>query len=242
MTHARALIAEAIGTFALCFAGILALTSLDLVHDTGPAHPVVAALGHGLILIVMIAALAHHSGAHFNPAVTFGFMITRRMEPVKGLLYIAAQIGGALLASALVAGMYGVDAVIGGTPGPAPDVNILAVLASEAVATFFLVLVIFGTAVDERAPRSVFPFAIGLTVAACILAIGPITGAALNPARVLGPALVGLAFDAHWVYWVGPLLGGAAAALLQHHVLLVRAPDAVVGEHGGPAQSEQRIG
>jgi len=242
MTHARALIAEAIGTFALCFVGLLAITSMDMAQDAGPAHPMMVAFAHGLAIAVMVAALAHHSGAHFNPAVTFGFLVTRRMDPARGLMYIGSQLAGAFLASVLVAGMFGVDAVINGTPGLDNDVGIVAGVLAEAVATFFLVLVIFGTAVDERAPRSVFPLAIGLTIAADIMAIGPLTGGAMNPARALGPALVGLAFENHWVYWVGPLLGGAAAALLQHHLLMVRAPDAITGEHGGPARSEQRAG
>ena len=240
MTHARALIAEAIGTFALCFVGLLAISSQALVGSSEPTPLVGVALAHGLTILVMVAALAHHSGAHFNPAVTFGFLVTRRMAPLTGGLYMAAQVAGATLASLLVAALYGVEPVIAGTPAPASMITAGGVIVCEAVATFFLVLVIFGTAVDERAPRSVFPFAIGLVIAADILAIGPLTGAAMNPARVLGPALVGLAWDGHLLYWAGPLLGGALAALLQHHVLLVRAPDAATAEHGGTTPSEQR--
>jgi aquaporin TIP len=241
MTHARALIAEAIGTFALCFVGLLAISASDILEASGASPLIVIALAHGLIITVMVATLAHHSGAHFNPAVTFGFLITRRITPAKAALYVAAQVGGAVLASALVLAMYGPEAVTDGTPAPGNLITAGGVIISEAVATFFLVLVIFGTAVDERAPRSTFPFAIGFTIAANIMAIGPLTGAAMNPARVLGPALVGWFWDGHWMYWVGPLVGGALAALLQDRVMLVRAPDAVTAERGGTAPSEQRV-
>lgn len=240
MPHFRALIAEAIGTFALCFVGILAIANPGIVGEGGAPALGTIAFAHGLAIAVMIAALGHHSGAHYNPAVTFGFLVTRRMDPVKAGLYMAAQIAGATLASGIIAGMYGFDPVVAGTPLAASDITPLGVVVTEAVATFFLVLVIFGSAVDERAPRSVFPFAIGLTITACILAIGPITGAALNPARALGPALVGWAWEGHWTYWAGPLLGGALAALLQDRVLMARAPSPAVGERGGPAPTEQR--
>jgi aquaporin TIP len=239
MTHARALIAEAIGTSALCFVGLLAISSGAVLGGPDAAPLVSVALAHGLAIAVMVAALGHHSGGHFNPAVTFGFVITRRMDPVKGALYVAAQIAGAVAASAAVS-VFGVDAVVAGTPVPAHGITAGGVIVCEAVATFFLVLVIFGTAVDPRAPRSVYPFAIGLVITADILAIGPLTGAAMNPARVLGPALIGWAWDAHWMYWVGPLLGAAAAALLQDRVLLEPAPSAETAEHGGPAPTEKR--
>lgn len=239
MPHTRALIAEAIGTFALCFVGILAIAHPAVVGGD-PGGLAAVAFAHGLIIAVMVAALAHHSGAHFNPAVTFGFLVTRRMDPVKGALYVAAQLVGATLASGLIAAMFDVQPVIDGTPLAASGMTAPIVIVSEAVATFFLVLVIFGSAVDERAPASVFPLAIGLTITACILAIGPITGAALNPARVLGPALVGGVWDGHWTYWVGPLLGGGLAGLLQDRVLLARAPSPAVAEHGGPAPAERR--
>jgi aquaporin Z len=233
-TPSRALAAEAIGTFALCFAGILAINAGEAASLT------TVAFAHGLALVVMIAALAHHSGAHFNPAVTFGFVVTGRMAPPRGALYVAAQVAGAFLASALIAALFGSEPVAGGTPALAPTVDPLRGVAIEAVATFFLVLVVFGTAVDERAPKSVFPVAIGLTVALDIMAIGPLTGAAMNPARALGPALASGAWTDHWVYWAGPLLGGALAAGLQSAFFLAPAPSPAVAERGGPAPDEQR--
>jgi glycerol uptake facilitator-like aquaporin len=110
----------------------------------------------------------------------------------------------------------------------------------EVVATFFLVLVIFGTAVDHRAPKSLFPVAIGLTVALDIMAIGPLTGAAMNPARVFGPALASGHWSNHLVYWIGPLLGGFLGAAAQHFFLMERAPSPAVAMRGGPAPEEER--
>ena len=239
----RALVAEAIGTFALCFVGILAINASSLIGPEGTVSLTSIAFAHGLAIFVMVAALSANSGAHFNPAVTAGFMATGRIPAARGALYIVAQLAGALLASGLVA-LYDLNVVIGGTPTVATRlVTVPGALVLEAVATFFLVLVVFGTAVDERAPRSVFPLAIGLTVAMDIMAIGPLTGAAMNPARAFGPALVGGEWGQHWVYWVGPILGGIAGAFVQHAFLMERgAPSIRTGTRGGPAPAEQRTG
>lgn len=235
----RALLAEAIGTFALCFVGILAIT-----HGTPEAQGslVAVAFAHGLTIAVMVAALGAVSGGHFNPAVTFGFVVTGRMPVARGALYGAAQVAGALAASALVAAVFGTAPVATGTPAPSAGIGFGQAVTVEAVTTFFLVLVIFGTAVDERAPRAVFPLAIGLTVTLDILGTGPMTGAAMNPARVLGPALVSGAWTGHAVYWAGPLLGGALAALLHHGFFMERAPSPEVAVRGGPAPAEDRVG
>jgi aquaporin Z len=237
---ARALTAEAIGTFALCFIGILAI-NVDLITGSeGTASLATIAFAHGLTIAVMVAALGALSGAHFNPAVTAGFVATGRMTPVRGAQYVAAQLAGALLASLLLAWLFGREVVAGGTPAVSENVRSYGAVVLEAVTTFFLVLVVFGTAVDERAPKSVFPLAIGLTVALDIMAIGPITGAAMNPARAFGPAVAGGAWGSHWVYWVGPLLGGVAAGLLQHRFFLATAPSPATAVRGGPAPSEAR--
>jgi MIP family channel proteins len=239
---ARALTAEAIGTFALCFIGILAINVDAITGSDGAASLTTIALAHGLAIAVMVAALGALSGAHFNPAVTAGFVATGRMTPVRGAQYVGAQLAGAIVASLLLAWLFGREVVAGGTPAMAGSVNPLGGMVVEVVTTFFLVLVVFGTAVDDRAPRSVYPLAIGLTVALDIMATGPITGAAMNPARAFGPALVGGAWDAHWAYWVGPLLGGIAAAVLQHRFFMVTAPSPATAVHGGPAPSEERGG
>src|SRR5919202_2995942 len=167
----------------------------------------------------MVAALGAVSGGHFNPAVTFGFVVTGRMRPVTGAIYWIAQLVGASLAALLLASAFGADPVSGGTPDLARGVSFTTGVMVEAVTTFFLVLVVFGTAVDERAPKSVFPLAIGLTVALDIMAAGPITGAAMNPARTFGPGLASGHWAAHWIYWVGPLAGGALASLVYKYVL-----------------------
>lgn len=239
-TPARAMTAEAIGTFALCFIGILAINVDTINGGEGMASLATIAFAHGLTIAVMIAALGAISGGHFNPAVTASFVATGRMTPVRGAQYLAAQIAGALLASLLLAWLFGLEVVAAGTPAVAPLVKPSGAVVVELVTTFFLVLVIFGAAVDHRAPKSVFPFAIGLTVALDIMATGPITGAAMNPARVFGPALVSGAWDNHWVYWVGPLLGGIAAALLQHRFLMEYAPSLETAARGGPAPLEER--
>jgi MIP family channel proteins len=237
---ARALTAEAIGTFALCFIGILAINTDAITGGTGTASLATIALAHGLTILVMVAALGAISGGHFNPAVTAGFVATGRMAPARGAQYVAAQVAGAALASLLIAFLFGREVVAAGTPAMAGNVHPVGGAVVEAVTTFFLVLVIFGTAVDDRAPKSLFPIAIGLTVALDIMATGPITGAAMNPARVLGPALVGGMWDAHWVYWVGPLAGGIAAAFLQHRFFMAHAPSEWTAARGGPAPSEER--
>lgn len=239
-TPTRALTAEAIGTFALCFIGILAINVDTIIGGEGAASLTSIALAHGLTIMVMVAALGAISGAHFNPAVTAGFVAVGRMTPVRGAQYVGAQIAGAVLASLLLAWLFGLEVVAAGTPAVAPMVKPVGATVVEVVTTFFLVLVIFGTAVDHRAPKSVYPFAIGLTVALDIMATGPITGAAMNPARVFGPALVSGAWADHWVYWVGPIAGGVLAAFLQHRFLMEHAPSAATAEHGGPAPAEER--
>ena len=237
----RVFVAEFIGTFALVFVGVLSISAEQLTGaPAGTTAPLIQiAFAHGLILAVMIAALGAISGGHFNPAVTFGFVITGRLKPLDGGVYWAAQLIGAVVAGFLLTFMGGESYVAAGTPAVAENVGIGMAIVMEAVCTFFLVLVVFGTAVDERAPKSVYPFAIGLTVAASIMAIGSITGAALNPARAFGPALATSEWNHHFVYWIGPLAGGAAAGLLQH-LLLMRAPTPAVAEHGGPSPSEKR--
>jgi aquaporin Z len=238
----RVAIAEALGVFALTFVGILAIGGGPLVGAEGASTLANVAFAHGLTIAVMVAALAAISGAHFNPAVTFGFVVTGRMAPSTGLLYGAAQLVGGLAAAGLLRALFGAAFVAGGTPALSPAVSPTQGIVLEAVATFFLLLVIFGSAVDERAPRSVFPMAIGFTIVLDIMAIGPLTGAAMNPARAFGPALVGGHWAHHLVYWVGPLLGGALGAAVAHFLLITRAPSAAVAERGGPTPSEQRGG
>jgi MIP family channel proteins len=207
-------VAEAIGVFMLCFVGILAI--LNLGGQQGGLTGI--ALAHGLAILVMVAALGHVSGGHFNPAITLGLLLGRQIDPLPAVGYWISQLLGGLLAALVIGSAYGTEVVAGGTPALARPVAVGEGILLEAVATFFLVLVVFGTAVDKRAPASVYPIGIGLTITAGILAIGPSTGAALNPARWFGPAVVSGQYDNALVWVVGPLLGGVAAWLVHDFV------------------------
>ena len=222
----RHFIAEFIGTFALVFVGSGAIIRGGSVLDV--------ALAHGIILAVMVTALMRISG-HFNPAVTLTFMAVRRIEPVMGVVYIIAQIMGATIAAYALKGIFPHDAVAATRVGGqmvASSISFGGAVLLEMIATFFLVWVIFGTAVDPDAPR-VGGFAIGLTIAADILTIGPLTGASMNPARSLGPAIASGVFEAQAVYWIGPIVGALIAGVLYDRVFLRRAPEPI--DHGAVA-------
>ncbi len=236
-------LAEFIGTFALIFIGVLAVVVVDAANlppETSGAGLVTVAFAHGLVIAVMVAALAAVSGGHFNPAITLGFVVTGRMDVGTGAIYWIAQLVGAAVAALLLVALLGSGAVALGTPAVADTITPGIAIALELVTTFFLVFVVFGTAVDERAPSSVFPFAIGLTIALDIMAIGPLTGGSVNPARAFGPALASGAWDDQLVYWIGPLLGGAIAAWVMHFALMERRQAPRVAERGGPTPGEQR--
>jgi len=216
--------AELVGIFALVFVGGAAIMSSQLAHSE---HLLLtAAAAHGLILAIMVTATMRISG-HLNPAVTIGFLVTRRIEPMMGALYIVAQLLGATLAAYALKGLFPHDVAVAtrlGGQALALDVSFAQGVFLEVIATFFLVFAVFGTAVDPHAPK-VGGFAIGLTVTADILAIGPLTGASMNPARSLGPAVASGQFEAQGVYWIGPILGGIAAALLYDRLFLRRGKD-----------------
>jgi MIP family channel proteins len=218
-------IAEFLGTFALCFVGILAIQGSGIAGaPAGTANLASIGLAHGLTIAVMISAFGAVSGAHFNPAVTFGFVVSRRMDVRTGAAYWLSQLAGGLAAGLLLTALFNKGVVAGGTPDLAKAVSTPAAIVLEAVATFFLVTVIFGSAVrEDSAGKSIFPLAIGLTVALDIMAIGPLTGAAMNPARVFGPALASGHWAHHLVFWVGPLAGGALGALVYDWVVAARA-------------------
>ncbi len=210
----KALIAEFLGPFALCFFGILSCV------NAGQHGLVIPALCHGLVIAVLVSAFAAISGGHINPAVTFAMMATRKISMGNGLAYIVAQLlGGLAAAYMLMACGIGKTDIAIGTPAPAPETTALNAIMLEAVATFFFALVIFGTAVDKRAPKMGGLF-IGFAITLDILAIGPMTGGAMNPARWLGPALVNpkMLADAG-IYFVGPILGAVVAGLLYDKVL-----------------------
>ena len=192
---------------------------------------VAAALAHGLILAVMVSALMRISG-HFNPAVTLGFLATRRIEAMMAALYIVAQVLGAVVAGYALKASFP-EAVFTATRGGGLSISLDITggqaFLLEAIGTFFLVFVVFGTAVDLRGPK-VGGLAIGFTLAAVILAIGPLTGSALNPARAFGPAVATGIYEAQLLYWIGPIVGGVAAALLYEHLFIRRDVEPV--DHG----------
>ena len=163
---------------------------------------------------------------HLNPAVTLGFLVTRRIEPMMAVVYIVAQLLGAIARRVRAQGAVPAQRRRGDT-ARRPVISrstsrSVQAIALEAIATFFLVFVVFGTAVDPHAPK-VGGFAIGLTVTADILAIGPLTGASMNPARSFGPAVASGIFEAQVVYWIGPILGGdRRGAALRHPVPATR--------------------
>ncbi len=216
----RPLTAEFIGTFGLVFIG----GGSVVVNEarSGALGLSGIALAHAMVLAVMITALMRISGAHFNPAVTRGLWLTNRIEAKDAGLYVVTQLIAAVVAALLIKALL--PAVAGeiagyGTPRIAGDVAFEKAIVIEAILTFFLVSAVFGTAVSSEAPK-VGGFGIGLVLLFDILVGGPLTGAAMNPARAFGPALVAGEWVGQAAFWIGPLLGGAVAALVWGKVLL----------------------
>jgi MIP family channel proteins len=217
----RSFLAETIGTFALIFFGAGAILQQQATQSVGTTGIAVA---HGLAILISIYAFGHISGGHFNPAVSFGFLVTRRISIVKMLSYWVAQLLGASLAAAILSWVYqgGPVDVHLGTPAIDPTIGPKMGFAIEAILTFFLVTTVFGSAVDPRAPNGFAGLAIGLSITACVLMGGSLTGAAMNPARAFGPALASSYWQDQWVYWLGPLAGGGVAAILYDRFFLAR--------------------
>jgi MIP family channel proteins len=211
-------IAEFVGTFALVFVGV---GSIIATHGS---NLTAIALAHGLAIGVMASAVGHISGGHFNPAVTLGFLVTKRIQPRLAATYWFAQITAAILASFLLTALLpqpAVDAVDLGVPALGTGISPSAGVVIEAVLTFFLVWVIFACAADPRgAFATISGLAIGFTITLDILIGGPFTGAAMNPARALGPQLVQNIWSNAWVWYVGPAVGAVAAACLYDYLYL----------------------
>ena len=205
--------AEFVGTFALIFVGAGAVL---VAAPSAGAGNLDVALAHGLVIAVMASAVGHISGGHFNPAVTLGFLVTGRLSPVVAVAYWVAQFVGAVAGAALLKWIFSGEAEgTLGSPAVGPGIEPEAALIIEAILTFFLVWVIFATAADPRgAFKSIAGLAIGLTITLDILAGGPLTGAAMNPARALGPELIQNEWSDFWIYIIGPLVGGGGAAFL----------------------------
>jgi MIP family channel proteins len=221
------LVAEFLGTFALIFFGVGSICADQFIHASSNGQSSLGLLGialaHGLAIGIMVTSLGHISGGHFNPAVTIGFWVTRKLSTFDTLAYWVAQLAGgaaaAFLLKRLPVDVWGPVQL--GTPDLASGISPANGMIFEAVMTFFLVFVVFATAVDELgAFNKVAGFAIGLTITMGALFGGPFTGAALNPARAFGPALASNHWNHHGVYWIGPLAGGVVAGWLYDTLFL----------------------
>jgi aquaporin NIP len=203
----RRLVAEAIGTFALVFFGAGAIM---VAAKYGAFGQLGIAVAFGLVIAAMVSALGHISGAHLNPAVSLAFALSRHFPWRLVGAYWAAQLAGATTAAFLLRASLGDIADVGATtPSRSAGQSFL----WEAVLTFFLMLVIMAVATDTRALGEAAAIAIGGTVALNALVGGPVSGASMNPARSLGPALAAGQIEALWVYLLAPLIGAALGAL-----------------------------
>jgi aquaporin Z len=211
-------VGEFVGAFALIFVG---------VGSTIYGNIVGVALAHGLVIAVMASAVGHITGGHFNPAVTLGFLVTRRMTTPLALVYWAAQLLGGLLAALLLKWVLPGTAVEGihvGAPSLQNGLNGGEGVVVEAVLTFFLVWVIFATAADPRGSfKQIAGLAIGFTITLDVLMGGGLTGAAMNPARALGPEIAGNYWTDFWIYLIGPFSGAVIAAVV-YELLYLRPP------------------
>jgi MIP family channel proteins len=230
----RKAIVEFIGTFALCFMGIGAIIM------TEGENLVAIALAHGLAIGVSVMAAGHISGGFFNPAVTIAMGVTRKINWYGAGVYVVAQLLGAVAACLVLLATFpeSMRDVVGlGTPAVGSAYSTGNALVAEIVATFFLLFVIFGVAVDQRSAKGLGGLVIGLTISMAIFATGAIGGAALNSARWFGPALVDTNFDDFWIWIVGPIVGAVAAALVFNDVLMV---DDELPEGGKPNRRARR--
>jgi MIP family channel proteins len=214
MKYSRELLAEFIGTFVLVFTGTGAVM-VDKLSNGAVTHLGISIV-FGSIVTALIYSLGHISGAHFNPAVTLAFWSSGFFRRNLVLPYILAQALGAIAASVLLRLSLGAVGNLGATLPR--DGNWSQSLMLETVLTFILMLVIFGSGLDRRAPIGFAGIAIGLTVALEAACMGPITGASMNPVRSLAPALVGGNWQHHWLYWVAPILGAQLAVVVYRHL------------------------
>src|SRR3989440_9808774 len=221
--------AEFVGTFTLVFIGAGSILTIEkLFAPVAVQSPqaasfysglglVAVAFAHGLAIAVMVSAVGHISGGHFNPAVTLGFVVTRRIAPSLAVVYWSMQFAGATAAAALLRWFFDTrtrQLTNLGAPGVGGGIDHWQALVIEMILTFFLVWVVFATAVDPGGTfKSIAGLAIGLTIPIDILMGGPLTGAAMNPARAFGPELVGRHWTDAWIWYVGPFAGGALGAL-----------------------------
>lgn len=219
----RACIAEFLGTFALTFFGAASIIMTDDSIKAG-ASLITIALAHGLVLSIFVPACMYISGGQFNPAVSLGLVVARVQSLRQAAVFIVVQCIASIAAAGALLAMLGDlatgSARLGATLGRLSDAgNIGAVMGIEAILTFTLTFVILAAVVDKRAHK-MGGFVVGMAVAAGICAAGPLTGASMNPARSLGPALVGNYWEMHYAYWLAPITGAVIAGLVYRFVWL----------------------
>jgi len=222
---ARRLVAEALGTFSFVFVGAAVVVVNGGFPNSGIGLLGIA-LAHAVALSIMITATMTISGGHLNPAVTIGLLAARRISVLSAVAYVVTQLVAATLAAFLVKALLPAGAVrsaMVGVPVIAGSMTLGQAIGLELVLTFFLMFAVFGTAVSPDAPR-VGGFGIGLVILFDILVGGPLTGAAMNPARAFGPAVASGEGVGHIVYWVGPVVGALLAALVWEYFLLPKGP------------------
>ncbi len=244
-SYAEQAIAEFVGAFALIFIGAGSVVILSQTLGGGTAVLGIA-LAHGLVLAIMVTNLGHISGAHFNPAVTVGAWVAGKIETARALAYIVAQFAGAiagagLLRLALPERIWKPSSLGATLVAHNADITNAKAVLIEAILTFFLVFTVFATAIDDRgAFKSIGGFAIGLVLSFDILVGGVLTGASMNPARTLGPALISGKWTDFWIYVAGPLTGAIIASVLYWLSFLrtreVSAPRSEVPIGGGPEE------
>ena len=230
MVNPRAWFAEAIATFGLVFFGPLSVILSVVVFGNGLSIEAILmiSLGHGAIIALMVYAFGHVSGAHINPAVTIPMMITKKISVADGVGYITFQVIGGIIATLslmLILPEIGKPVLWGGHGGPSELLNnsIMSGFVVEVILTFFLVVVIFMTAVHKKAPKSVYGAAIGGMVFLLHLVGVPLTGASMNPARSFAPAIVtgdASLLEIQWLYWVAPIVGGIIAGVIMNYVFI----------------------
>ena len=216
----RPLVAEMIGTFFLVFCGVGATVSE--LYRGGTVGGVGIAIANGVALAIGISATMSISGGHLNPAVTIGLWSVGRIDPMKAVWYIVAQLLGGVVAVLAIKGLYPEMAgqiAIYGAPRLATDVSFTQGAVIEAILTFMLAFAVMGTVVDPRGPK-IGGLGVGLIVVCDVLAGGQMTGAAMNPARAFAPMLVGRMYTSAAVYWVGPVIGAIVAMQIYERVLM----------------------
>ena len=227
LVNPRNWFAEAIGTYALVFFGPLAIILSVVAFGDGLSIEsiIMIALAHGAAVGLMVYAFGHVSGAHINPAVTIPMMITKKISVGDGIGYIIFQLIGAIVAAFSLKAILpeiGAKVNFGTQGGPSELLNssIMAGITVEIILTFFLVTVIFLTAVHKKAAAGIHGISIGGIVFLLHIVGVPLTGASMNPARTFGPAVVSGFWELHWIYWLAPIVGGIIAGVIMNYVFV----------------------